>query len=659
MRPGRWKSAAPAPSDAVRYHPHVRRGVLLVCALAALTHAFTTGCTRRLGYPYSTQELARDARDRPRVALIHYLGQANADPEVCRRSSTGAGLARVDASVLAAVAEAIAAGTVKPGPAGSCLGIGLDGLPSPEARELLAALAEVYLEALQERVPRDNRGALHAVLRDSTLARDNPDVLEPLERALNAALEAQSLAPGAYLFAEELRDALGLAHGRWRGAPVTTALVEAQDDATLELFVKRLPRESQRDLARRELVVRRVARSDNPDVARDAQAVVQRLLDTGRNAIDLERHPLISARFAPRDVPLSVVVHQRPPLGTAALLAAEGQNGKLLPRLPLQGWLLLRASDHEREVTLCAARAALDPEPCVLATDLRAASGHMTIDGNGVLRLQDNLTIAEATKLLMAELPSLSIDIRRGTRPLASRALPLYFRAPDPLHLPGEGLGSNGPNLHVRAYERGQHVAFEVRTRGSRMLAVVDPRAPGRFSIATAGTRGAAGHAGATGHAGTSGISGMNASCYGSAGSGGPGGPGGAGGPGGNGGPGGDGGHVRVEVICEPHHCEKMSRWVRRRVHSIGGQGGPGGPGGRGGSGGAGGQGGMGSSCREQTRAASYSDGKYTPAQYRNTYKPGGSSGIRGSDGPRGRDGAKGPNGKSGTIELRIVPKPP
>ena len=67
----------------------------------------------------------------------------------------------------------------------------------------------------------------------------------------------------------------------------------------------------------------------------------------------------------------------------------------------------------------------------------------------------------------------------------------------------------------------------------------------------------------------------------------------------------------------------------------------------------------MGSSCREQTRAASYSDGKYTPAQYRNTYKPGGSSGIRGSDGPRGRDGAKGPNGKSGTIELRIVPKPP
>jgi hypothetical protein len=174
---------------------------------------------------------------------------------------------------------------------------------------------------------------------------------------------------------------------------------------------------------------------------------------------------------------------------------------------------------------------------------------------------------------------------------------------------------------------------------------VIDPAAPGRFTIDArggAGGRGGAGATGSSGHSGSDGIDGSNGTGCGNGGNGGNGGDGGNGEDGGNGGNGGDGGDGGVVSVDYDARFPELVRLIRYDVAA--GEPGPPGAGGNGGSGGSGGDGGDGGKGGRGTANNS-------------CHGSDGTSGSRGRDGSSGRSGADGMIGRPGRPgEVRAQP---
>jgi hypothetical protein len=629
-------------------------------ALAALSLVAAAGCAPALSFPtpYSTGALARDSQTHPAPALIHYLGQADADPEVCDLGRAGDRLARADEQVAKALLDAMLERRISPDTWRRCQTAMLPRLPEVVATAVLDRVAA----RLADLLPDAEAGVAERVSAESLvrLLCDRPPEVKPSTAAMDELVaELDDLLADADLgretrrLAAEMKEAVDLERGAWLGERVTPVSLGVIDDlALLRRFALRLPTPALQRAARRRIIDLKVAASTFAEVKARPEAVVEVVLEKGRNPVPLAQTAVRRAWVeAENQSAPQIRVRQDLQRQRATLFAVRGGDGDaaLVPVLPMRGRLFFELTGISRPVTVCASAAELEPDPCVEATELDLGNPAARWDEGGAVRLRDDVPLADLAALLdQGERFTLRPAV--AGKEVLTLELALAFEQPNDLLVWAEP-GRTGPKLAVRLAQRGGYVVVwaEDLSQGSRpkRVAIVPRNTAERFHVASRGGDGLAGTAGNAGSPGSRGSNGTSAMCPSSPGGrGGDGGPGGRGGNGGPGGPGGDGGPVRVVVECQASTCAPLTALARAMVQSLPGRGGPGGPGGAGGRGGDGGSGGSGTTCYN------YNAGGTSTS----TSLPGGSSGSKGADGPSGSPGAPGPDGQPGSVAVESRP---
>jgi len=591
------------------------------------------------------------------AALADYLGQENASPEVCNRQSRGPHMGLLHKDDLSALAGGLVDGSVPAEAWQACARALLGAPPSEESATFFDAMGRAYESLLRrsdlETKPEVQRRleVLHRVfiLRPPGFEPHAPVMAELLGR-LEAAMGKGRLGPFAARHGEDLLATVELGHDRWKGAPVTAAVLDglqaAGDEPLLRRFAVRLADTKLQTEARRRVVRLHLAASKWPEVTSHPAEVEAAVLSGGRNPVDLARHaPVLGGLDAARLPIHGVRLRQDVPQQVVTLLADEGPHGgsaagTLVPEILLRGPLRLTLHGVSSPVTLCAPPEELDVTPCVLPRDVRVKTPFVDLDDGGRLHLIEHAHAAD----VVAEVhdrPRVSWPVEVAGRAVFTLDWPAVFERPADVVMTG-ARGGLGPNMRVGAEERTLRLFFKVDIGQGPLLVAVEKTDAPAFSIVTRGATGSTGSTGSSGASGASGSSGSSGSCPGSpGGSGGNGSPGSPGGAGGPGGPGANGGDVLVEVSCLPSECQQVGKLIERVVRSEGGAGGAGGPGGRGGQGGAGGAGGSGASCTDSSGHMMSVGGGSS-----------GSAGANGADGPKGPDG---PPGHPGKVVFAIV----
>ena len=614
-----------------------------------ITVALTTaGCAApRAELPMTGSDLAANAST---AALVAYLSQPDADPDVC--TSTGARL-RASGDLPGKLVAALDGGKVPPDAWGACVALLLPALDPSQAAEFENAIVEAAAAVLRD----THTAATLRSRRIETLARVY------LERAPGggatdaAAGELEHALPGAtgpevVRAASTLSVGLDLERGRWRGHPVDSASLDAMaSDVGVVLLLRaarRLPDPALRTEAERLVVRQRIAASPFPEVRAAAESVESLVLQRGTNPMSLADHPVVHVSLAAGALPARTVVdRQRPLQDTATLLGQTAGHPmpSVLPSVPLRNAVEAQLAGVSRAITLCAATRALDPTPCIPSSDVIVGSVLAQVRDGGDLRISEQ--VSQATTLDLARHGSeLRVPLSVGTVEAGALVWPVLFERPPDVVLSGHRPGETGPSLTV-TIERvdATHLIYVVDGSEHPVSAVVQASDARSFRVVSRGAAGANGTPGLDGMDGTSGFDGTSASCPSFSGSDGSrGGDGTSGGDGGDGSPGGQGGDVRVIVIAAEGGDEALDL-ARASVASEGGPGGHGGPGGRGGRGGSGGRGGAGTTC--------------TDADGNTQSLSGGMSGMSGSDGSDGVSGRNGAKGQPGVVrfEASVPPK--
>lgn len=613
---------------------------VLVAALPALL-----ACSARYPVPFTAAAMVQAASG---DALVHYLEQPGAATSVCDRNARGPHFTPRDRGDLDDFVQGVR--SVSSDRWQRCAMLMLKSAPAPDAAALLEAVVHQYHRHLANpSIERDAAAqararALHGVLvHKPAQSAPRADRVARELHELRDAMAQRRLGPVAHALGAELLVVVDLQRGVYRGQPLTAAtldtLAERRDETTLRTIIEHVPDAALRTEAKRRVIRLHLARA--PEL--DAAVVEERVLATGRNAVDVERSPPSAAWLDLERVRAKgVLVRQNPRAETVELLAFTRMppQASLLPAVDLRNALFVRMPGSPVPLTVCDTPDALDVSPCILPAAIKPDVPLIYVDDDGLLHFVEHITSRDATQLVY-NAQNLPLSLRVGSKVAAGWELPIVFERPDAIVFQAAG-GERGPDLQVRVERRyAERLLFEVRGPQGKQTLVVEPGDLASFEIVSRGGIGASGTPGSHGAAGMQGAAGASATCGSPGQSGGAGGRGGDGGPGGNGGPGGAGGDVSVQVRCVTGNCESVLERMRALVRSEGGRGGSGGPGGRGGAGGAGGSGGSGTSCTDSTG--------------RSRYQASGSTGPSGSQGSTGRTGANGIPGQAGrrTFELQ------
>ena len=597
-----------------------------------------TGCHHRFPLPYTTNQLMKDSSHWPGEALVHYLGQPNADVSVCTLGPPNV-LRRTDEELMEPFVTSLEESTLGPERWQSCATRLVPGLP-PASREFTyGRLARAILSLLDVEQSAPRLIAAHEVL--ATRPQEPSPSLEALMHRLEA-WPREKLAPSLPPIFDALLTTLQLDHGQLAGRAVGDQdITNTQDDLLLARMAARLPDQNLRTLARHRLIKLRIERSAFSEVKARAAEVEAAVMDTGRWA-----QPIASLRLErpelPMALPFEALVRQDIEAQAVALLAPGQGAAQLVPVLDLKAALHFSVG-WSHPLSLCQSSTAFAVDPCIDARELEVANPTVSLDAEGMLRLPERLVMAQAMELARAD-EGLVLPIRLAGKLVTSLQVPLRFEPPGPIHFEA-GTGERGPEVNVLVQPTASALLFSaVNELGVQRMAILPRGVQSSFEVVTEGGRGASGYSGNSGRDGAKGENGSGAICPTSYSSGqpgqpgGPGGNGGRGGDGGQGGNGGNGGNVSVTLQCGGA-CPADELLVRRLVRSRGGAAGSGGSGGRGGRGGDGGNGGSGASCTVNGHSEYFS---------------GGSSGSRGNDGQAGYDGAQGSEGFAGEVRVQV-----
>jgi hypothetical protein len=449
----------------------------------------------------------------------------------------------------------------------------------------------------------------------------------------------------ATAYVAEMEPVRGLRNGQPIDIATLDELFRAGDDSTLKQYAARLPDSFLRVEARRRAIRLHIAQSPYSSVRERSADVERMLMTTGVNRVTIAEHPLTRGWIddAIRTSRM-VLVRQDVERRTSTLVGSYDDDSvvSVLPQLSLRGTLHLELQGIDHPVTLCAPPEALDPSPCVPATEVSLGNPMAYLEGDGSIRFVERITAGESFRLA-AQQERFVVPVVVYGQQLTALDWALRFVTPNELVLAGESSGRNGPDLHVRLDVLAAHRLSYTVSDGSRQYIAIVERPYWRdFDVLSQGAGGASGTNGSNGRDGFSGLPGTNASCPSSAGtSGGRGEDGSAGEDGGPGGNGGNGGNVLVEIHAAGEQADELLSLVRWTVASRGGHGGAGGTGGTGGRGGSGGSGGMSATCFD--------------AEGHTTFLAGGSQGLSGNDGRSGMQGMSGFSGRDGVVTVRVV----
>lgn len=623
-------------------------------APSLLLTSFAAGCGLR--EPLSAADMAREGTA---DALVRYLAQPGATAAVCDPKHDGPRFAARSEDDYETLTRALLSGEVRAPLWQRCATLLLEGGDRAASASLLEAMAEGYRALLSsseletDEAERAKLDALHTVFVERPRgAAPRAEAVASHLSALREALAGGHLGPHAAKRGRELLVVVEVEQGLYEGRRIDEALLDereaAGDHATLRQIERRIPDAALAREARRRVVRLRIAASPVPEVRAQADEVLERVLSTGRNAVELSTHPVKRAWLDESRAKVRRIVVRQDLSRQVAKLLAQVEKGadpgaapSLVPTIDLRGSLAVEVAGYTQPLTVCASPEALDVTPCVSAEQVRPSVPIVRVDARGLLHFVDRITTRDAIRLVY-DTPDLPIDFAIGESRGFTVDWPIEFESTGPVIFSGPASG-RGPDLELRVERRyAPRLVFEVKAPDGVYAGVIEERDLAGFVIASRGGTGYAGTRGTDGASGSTGMAGTSASCpYSPGGNGSAGGNGQNGGAGGPGGPGGPGGDVVVHVSCATGECSGFAKRVASVVQSLGGPGGPGGEGGRGGSGGMGGPGGSGASCTD-------SNGQFRSVS-------GGMSGPRGSDGSPGPRGSDGPAGEPGRVDLRLA----
>jgi hypothetical protein len=603
---------------------------------AAATCLLLSACAHAIPLPMTSGQLEAQPGT---SQLVVYLGQPDADAQVC----DGPGAPPHDAALGAEIVAALREGKVAPPTWGSCVQLLLHRLDASRAADLADRMVRAAAALLADpSVEKD--AAVQArleALAQTYLERDDGAVASDSAASALDGARREPLGPAARRAAEMLQSGLEMERGRWRGRPVDTAALEAMASQVGVGLLLRAARRLPSPALRNEAAMRCRTRRRAGGVALE-EAVLQR----GANPVPVGEHPPAAASLRISALPArTVILRQRPLEGAATLLgrAAERPTPSVLPAIQLRGPLQIELAGLSRPITLCPVGRALDPTPCLAPGDVASGSPLARVRAGGDLRVEERMS-QEAVVALARQGGPVRIPVAVGGAPAGVLVWPVTFERPPDVVLAGPHAGDAGPDLAVTVERLDQgHLAYRIEGAGSPLAAVVELADASSFRVVSQGAPGADGSDGMDGSDGSSGLDGSSASCpsFGG-GDGSPGGDGGRGTDGGDGSPGGRGGDVQVTVAAPPPLRDATLKLARASVASKGGRGGAGGRGGRGGQGGVGGAGGSGATC--------------TDGSGHTTSLSGGSPGRSGTNGTSGSSGRNGPPGQPGVVRFGLAP---
>src|SRR6185437_2568072 len=341
-----------------------------------------------------------------------------------------------------------------------------------------------------------------------------------LSDAVRAALAGHRLDSVASRYANAYSADMEPMRGVRNGEPVTVVtldeLLRAGDDSTLTQYADRLPDSSLRVEAKRRVIRLRIARSPYAAVREHAADVEQMLMTTGMNRVALDDHPLVRGwiddGFRTTRV---VLVRQDVEHQMSTLVGSYEDDGavSVLPQLSLRGAMHLELQGIDQPVTLCALPQALDPSPCVLATEVRLGNPLAYLEADGTIRFIERFGSGDAFRLA-AHQERFVVPVVVHGQQLAALDWGLRFVTPNELILGGAGWGASGPDLQVRIdVLAASRLGYTVRRGDRQYVAIVERERWRDFDVLSAGSAGSSGLDGSNGRDGFSGQSGTNASC--------------------------------------------------------------------------------------------------------------------------------------------------
>ncbi|MGE0789658.1 MAG: collagen-like protein [Sandaracinaceae bacterium] len=578
-------------------------------------------------------------------ALVSYLRQRDADPEVCDPNSTGPHFVLVNARDVEDVIDGVGQGVTLA--AWQRCVLRLMAHQSPELTQvMLDRLLDRYVERIAYPALDGDPRLLEELDVTRHLYEERPEERDAssdaVDRALAVLREDESFGLQGHAYQQRLLSVLAVERGLLPdGRPVTVADLDQRfeqgNEDELSVFARRIPDQGLRREAARRLIRLRIRSSPFRELAADP-SVEERVLSAGRNPIPLDTMPT-NARFAPEGLPFrGLLVVQNVAQQSASIMSFREsvENTSVVPAIDLRGAVLFTMPGWSHELTVCAGPESYDPNPCIEAHQLTLGVPFATIEDDGQFHFRETISTDEVIQLARTGNGSFRMPVLSHGRVLVEMAWPLRVRTSSRLVL-APGYGGRGYQVDVDVdATQGNYLYYTVRSGNAEYQAVVDMASVSSFGVSAPGGEGQPGQDGEPGYDGQAGEPGQDAVCgEHRAGSGGPGGNGTDGGNGGDGGDGGPGGLVRATFRCVPATCG-LEREVRAGLSAPGGGAGRAGAAGRGGYAGQGGSGGSSASCDGYDMEAG-ADGP---------------DGQPGQDGYPGNPGRPGPDGR---VDLRTA----
>jgi len=199
------------------------------------------------------------------AALADYLTQENASPEVCNRQSRGPHMGLLKKEDLETLTDGLVAGTIPPPAWAACANALLRTPPSEESALFFDTMGKAY-ERLLRKSDLDTKPDLQArieVLHQVFLLRPrglepHPLVMTELLAHLDSGRKTGKLGPFATRHGDDLLATVELGNDKWKGTPVTPAVLDglqaAGEEALLRRFALRLASPSLQTEARRRVI---------------------------------------------------------------------------------------------------------------------------------------------------------------------------------------------------------------------------------------------------------------------------------------------------------------------------------------------------------------------------------------------------------------------
>lgn len=261
-------------------------------------------CNPQFGYPYLASQLQLDAlRYPPHLALVHYLKQSNADPQVCNPKHQPS-VKNIEPRVLNLILKAGRQRKIPITHVYSCTSFILDHVPPTLLEGYLRVVSVNYGKVLRSKpLDIETADAFRDLLLYSPQYPNQPQALRNATRKLFVRMKADVAGRDDRRKAQQfhlqgLFETLELDDNHWQGQPVTASVIQHLSNSdTLSIFRARLSDPELKRESKYEQIRRSIQASSYPNLQAQSNTVLKSMLRWGQNRVNRAQYPLGTIYF--------------------------------------------------------------------------------------------------------------------------------------------------------------------------------------------------------------------------------------------------------------------------------------------------------------------------------------------------------------------------